>query len=247
MHIQAHKADFEDDLSRKVMLRGVNLSGSSKVPYKPDGSTYIREGFFDHRNVSFVGRPFPLDQADEHLSRLREWGFNFLRLLVTWEAIEHAGPGIYDQAYLDYIVEVVRVIGKYGFNLFIDPHQDVWSRFSGGDGAPGWTLEAVGFDLTHFAETGAAIVHATHGNPYPKMIWSSNSSKLACATMFSLFFGGNDFAPNTKVDGEPAQEYLQRHYIQAIRQLAQRLRDQPHVLGYDTLNEPSSGYIGWKD
>ena len=247
MNIHAHNTHFVDDFGRRVMLRGVNLSGSSKVPYKPDGATYIREGFFDHRHVSFVGRPFPLEQADEHLGCLREWGFNFLRLLVTWEAIEHAGPGIYDEVYLDYIVEVVKKAGSYGFSLFIDPHQDVWSRFSGGDGAPGWTLEAVGFNLTHFAETGAAIVHATHPGPYPRMIWSSNAIKLACATMFTLFFSGNDFAPNTMVDGEPVQEYLQRHYFDAIRQVALRLKDQPNVIGYETMNEPSSGYIGWND
>jgi hypothetical protein len=247
MNIHAHNTHFVDDLGRRVMLHGVNLSGSSKIPFVPNGATYIREGLFDHCNISFVGRPFPLDQADEHLGRLREWGFNFLRLLVTWEAIEHAGPGIYDEEYLDYIVEVVKKAGLYGFNLFIDPHQDVWSRFSGGDGAPGWTLEAVGFDLTHFAETGAAIVHATHPGPYPRMVWSSNAIKLACATMFTLFFGGNDFAPNTRIDGEPAQEYLQRHYFDAIRQVALRLKDMPNVIGYDTLNEPSSGYIGWKD
>ncbi len=247
MIIHAHGPNFVDNLGRSVMLHGVNLSGSSKVPYKPDGATYIREGFFDHRQVSFIGRPFPLDQADEHLGRLREWGFNFLRLLVTWEAIEHAGPGIYDVEYLDYIIEVVKKAGEYGFTLFIDPHQDVWSRFSGGDGAPGWTLEAVGFDITHFSETGAAIVHATHPGPYPRMIWSSNAIKLASATMFTLFFGGNDFAPLTKVDGEPVQEYLQRHYFNAIKQVAMRLRDQPHVLGFDTMNEPSCGYIGWKN
>jgi hypothetical protein len=29
-----------------------------------------------HREVSYVDRPFPLDQADEHLARLRFWGFN---------------------------------------------------------------------------------------------------------------------------------------------------------------------------
>jgi Glycoside hydrolase family 5 C-terminal domain/Cellulase (glycosyl hydrolase family 5) len=247
MNIHAHGSHFVDDLGRRVMLHGINLSGSSKVPFTPNGATYIRDGFFDHRTVSFIGRPFPLDQAEEHLSRLREWGFNFLRLLVTWEAIEHAGPGIYDQDYLDYILAVVKKAAQYGFNLYIDPHQDVWSRFSGGDGAPGWTLEAVGFDLTHFVETGAAIVHATHGDPFPRMIWSSNAGKLACATMFSLFFGGNDFAPLTKLDGEPAQDFLQRHYIEAIQQVALRLKDQPNVLGYDTMNEPSNGYIGWQD
>lgn len=247
MNIHPLGAHFVDDYGRRIMLHGINLSGSSKVPFTPNGATYIRNGFFDHRNVSFVGRPFPLDQADEHLLRLRNWGFNFLRLLVTWEAIEHAGPGNYDESYMDYILNVVKKAGEYGFNLFIDLHQDVWSRFSGGDGAPGWTLEAVGFDLTHFVETGAAIVHATNSDPYPKMIWSSNSSKLACATMFTLFFGGNDFAPLTRIEGEPVQDYLQHHYIDAVCQLAYLLKDEPNVLGYDLLNEPSRGYIGWKD
>jgi hypothetical protein len=229
------------------MLRGVNLGGSSKVPYQPNGATHIQDGFFNHRNVSFIGRPFPLEEADEHFSRLKAWGFTFLRFLVTWEAIEHAGPGIYDEAYLDYVRAVVKKAGEYGISLFIDPHQDVWSRFSGGDGAPGWTLEAAGFDMTQFAETGAAIVHATHGDPFPKMIWPSNNMKLAAATMFTLFFGGNDFAPQTKVDGEPVQEFLQRHYIAAIQQVAGRLRDLENVVGYDTMNEPLAGYIGHPD
>ncbi len=238
---------FKDEEGRTLLLRGVNLGGSSKVPYRPDGSTYRREGFFDHRNVSFVGRPFPLEEADEHFARLREWGFTFLRFLVTWEAIEHAGPGIYDEEYLDYLYAVVRKAGEYGIELFIDPHQDVWSRMSGGDGAPGWTFEAIGMDVTRFAETGAAIVHAVYGDPFPRMIWPTNYSKLAAATMFTLFFGGNDFAPQLRVDGEPVQEYLQRHYINAIKKVASRLRDLPNVVGYDTMNEPSPGFIGWQN
>ena len=238
---------FRDEHGRTLMLRGVNLGGSSKVPRRPDGATHRREGFFDHRDVSFVGRPFPLAEADEHFARLAAWGLTTLRFLVTWEAVEHAGPGLYDEAYLDYVRAVARKAGEHGISLLIDPHQDVWSRFSGGDGAPGWTLEAVGFDLPRFAETGAATVHATHGDPFPKMIWPTNGSKLAAATMFSLFFGGNDFAPQTKVAGEPVQAFLQQHYIAAIQQVALRLEDLPNVIGYDTLNEPLAGYIGWRD
>jgi hypothetical protein len=238
---------FRDEHGRTLMLRGVNLGGSSKVPRRPDGAMHRREGFFDHRDVSFVGRPFPLAEADEHFGRLAAWGLTTLRFLVTWEAVEHAGPGIYDEAYLDYVRAVARKAGEHGISLLIDPHQDVWSRFSGGDGAPGWTLEAVGFDLPRFAETGAAIVHATHGDPFPKMIWPTNGSKLAAATMFTLFFGGNDFAPQTKVAGEPVQAFLQQHYIAAIQQVALRLKDLPNVIGYDTLNEPLAGYIGWHD
>ena len=228
-------------------MRGVNLGGSSKVPSQPNGATWNKAGFYDHRQVSFVGRPFPLAEADEHFRRLKAWGFTFIRLLITWEAIEHAGPGIYDQQYLDYVYAVVKKANEYGIALFIDPHQDVWSRFSGGDGAPGWTLEAVGFDLTRLHATGAAFLHQEQGDPFPRMVWPTNYNKLAAATMFTLFFAGDDFAPRVQVDGVAIQEYLQSHYINAIKQVALKLRDLPNVVGYDTLNEPSSGYIGEKD
>jgi len=235
---------FKDDQGRTLILRGANLGGSTKVPYTPDGATYRREGFFDHRDVSFVGRPFPLEEADEHLSRLRQWGMTFLRFLITWEAVEHAGPGEYDEDYLDYLYALIKKAGDYGIDIFIDPHQDVWSRWTGGDGAPGWTLEAIGMDLTKLSETGAAIVHAVHGDPFPRMIWPTNYTKLGTATMFTLFFAGDDFAPRTNVDGVPVQEFLQGHYINAIKQVALRLKDLSNVVGYDSLNEPGSGFIG---
>ena len=238
---------FKDEVGRTLILRGVNLGGSSKVPFKPNGATWNRDGFYDHRDVSFVGRPFPLDEADEHFKRLRHWGFTFLRFLVTWEAVEHAGPDLYDEDYLDYLHAVVKKAGDYGMQIFIDPHQDVWSRFTGGDGAPGWTLELVGFDLTRLHASGAAILHQEHGDPFPRMVWPTNYNKLAAGTMFTLFFGGNDFAPQLKVDGIPIQEYLQSHYINAMKQVALRLRDLPNVIGYDSLNEPSNGFIGEKD
>jgi len=238
---------IKDAEGRTLLLRGVNVGGSSKVPKRPNGATHLGEGFFEHRTVSFVGRPFPLDEADEHFTRLREWGFTFIRFLVTWEAIEHAGPGQYDHEYLDYLSALIEKAGQHDIRLYIDPHQDVWSRFSGGDGAPGWTLEAVGFDLSNFKETGAAVTHQTYGDPYPWLIWPTNAQRLAAGTMFTLFFAGNDFAPKTRIEGEPAQDYLQRHYIAAIQQLASRFRDMPHVIGYDTLNEPVRGWIGLED
>jgi hypothetical protein len=245
--IHIEDSHFKDEQGRTLILRGINLGGSSKVPLKPNGATHMREGFFEHRTVSFVGRPFPLEEADEHFTRLREWGLTCLRFLVTWEAIEHAGPGNYDQAYLDYVYAIIKRADAYGMQVLIDPHQDVWSRFSGGDGAPGWTFEVVGMNMTKFQEAGAALVHQLHGGPLPRMIWPTNGAKLAAATMFTLFFGGNDFAPTLRVDGEPVQDYLQRHYIGSIKQVALRVHELPNVIGYDTMNEPLSGFIGCKD
>jgi hypothetical protein len=245
--LRVEGGQFKDESGRIRLLRGVNLGGSSKVPFTPDGATWRKEGFFDHRNVSFVGRPFPLGEADEHFSRLKAWGLTFLRLLVPWEAVEHGGPGLYDTAYLDYLRSLVEKAGEYGMEVFIDPHQDVWSRFSGGDGAPGWTFEAVGMNIRHFDASGAAITHQGHGDPFPRMIWPTNDAKLAAATMFTLFFAGNDFAPQLMVEGEPVQEYLQRYYLAAMQQVAQCLHGLSCVVGYDTLNEPASGYIGNPD
>lgn len=244
--IQAFHTHFVDECGRIVLLRGVNLGGTSKIPYTPRVDLFDPR-FYNDRNVSFVGRPFPLAEADEHFTRLCEWGLTFLRFVVTWEAIEHAGPKKYDTAFLDYVSEVIKKAGEYGLRVLIDPHQDVWSRFTGGSGAPGWTLEAVGFDLTKLLETGAAMLYDWKGRRPPLLIWATNYARLAPATMFTLFWAGNDFAPETKISGVPAQEFLQQHYLDAFSQLVMRLRDMPHVVGYEVMNEPSRGYIGWKN
>ena len=243
--IRIRGASFVDEHGRTLLLRGVNLGGSSKVPRVPDGATHLPGSLRAPAGVSFVGRPFPLSEADEHFSRLRSWGLTFLRFIVTWEAIEHAGPGLYDEAYLDYLRAVIQRAEGHGISVFIDPHQDMWSRFSGGDGAPGWTLEAAGFELDRLDAAGAAFTHQRRGDPLPSMIWVTNGGKLAAATMFTLFFGGNDFAPRTLVEGRPIQDFLQSRYLAAMARVAERLHGLSNVAGYGTMNEPLCGYIGW--
>ena len=250
--IIADATRFRDRAGRHVILRGVNLGGDCKVPTAPDGHTYRPTDFADHASVSFIGRPFPLAEADAHFSRLRRWGFNCLRLLTTWEAVEHAGPGQYDEAYLDYFAAVTRRAGEYGFHVFIDFHQDVWSRMSGGDGAPGWTFAAAGLDFKRFDAAGAAHVmsyryDAAKGGvqpDYPQMSWAANYRLPANAIMWTLFFAGPAFAPRAQVEGRNVGTYLQDHYLGAMRAVAERVADQPHVIGFDTLNEPGSGWIG---
>jgi hypothetical protein len=234
-----------DDEGRTLILRGINLAGSSKVPARPRTATR-RQFLQDHRKVSFVGRPFPLEAAREHFARIRSWGFTLLRLLVPWEAVEHAGPGQYDQEYLAYLDTLVGLAGDHDLQVLIDPHQDTWSRLCGGSGAPGWTLEAVGFDLATLQSSGAAMIHPLGDGPAFKR-WPTNYTRLASATMFSLFFGGDDFAPLTRIGNESVQQLLQGSYIAAFTEVAHCLRNHTNLVGFDTLNEPSPGYIGWVD
>ncbi|GJJ72001.1 hypothetical protein EMPS_04358 [Entomortierella parvispora] len=290
---------------------------------------YKVEHFFDHRQVSFVNRPFTLEQADLHFERLARWGCQCLRVLVPWEALEHAGPGIYDEDYIEYLIKLLKIAGKYGLKCFLDPHVDCWSRFTGGSGMPGWTLELVGLEMTKFEPTEAATVQNTSKDKedYPKMIWATNSFKVAAATMYTLFFSGQIFAPKAMVPlstvtlaylrrihstvvadeayrrgvegGVKApspvqhlipipradhsfveagqvniQHFLQGHFIEAFCHLVKRIREDDAkviaaaeatgnrrgsgadmigllasgtVMGLDSINEPSPGYLNHPD
>lgn len=129
-----------------------------------------------------------------------------------------------------------------------------WSRFCGGSGAPMWTLYLAGLEPQSFLATEAAIVHNTYSDPanFPKMIWSTNYQRLACATMFTLFFAGKDFAPKCIVDGVNVQDYLQSHFFCAIKHLAHRMKEAGDILndvvfGWESMNEPNKGLIAYDD
>ena len=242
---------LRDKAGRRVILRGVNVSGSSKFPRQC--GTHIVDGFYDTKNISFVGRPFLLSEAKEHFCRIQACGLTLVRLLVPWEAVEHKGLGEYDEEYLDYLLRIVRIANECNIACIIDPHQDVWSRWTGGDGAPAWTLEAAGFNIEKLHASGAAFTQQGHlmelgdGAALPCMHWPSNHHRLAAVTMFTLFFGGNDFCPQLMVQGKNIQDFLQQHYFAAFAKVAETLANEPNVLGFDTLNEPYLGMIGCED
>ena len=87
---------FIDAYGRVCNLRGVNLSASCKtwvaftawilstsffMFYRP--ANHDHENFpGDHRLVTFLGRPFPLEEAHKHFSRLQRWGLSGPRIVV---------------------------------------------------------------------------------------------------------------------------------------------------------------------
>jgi hypothetical protein len=256
--IRAEGRWFRDAAGRVVILRGVNLGGDCKVPF-PDGGTDHPTDFSDHRDVSFVGRPFPLECAEEHFRRLRACGFDCLRLLTTWEAVEHRGPYRFDEPYLDYFARICRMAGEHGLCVVVDFHQDVWSRMTGGDGAPGWLFEKVGLDFTRFGDADAAVVMqyaydyedpAPYQEAYPPMCWSRSRAYPANGIMWTLFFGGRLFTPRFLLEDERSgervnvQDYLQGHFLASQAEVARRLAGLDHVIGFGALNEPAKGWIG---
>lgn len=168
----------------------------------------------------------------------------------------------------------------------MDPHQDVvsslwhicsevqvaelarfltyqWSRFTGGSGAPIWTLHACNLQPRNFSKTYSALLQPFYVDPratgnetpsptqFPAMIWSTNYDRLANLTMWTLFFAGREYAPQCVIDGMNIQDWLLSHYLGAVAALASAIAQadggsllERVVIGWDSINEPAEGLIG---
>lgn len=127
LRLRIEDGEFRDSVGRQVTLRGINLASDAKYPSDPDQPSHIPDNFFDGDHVNFHRRPFAIDEAHVHFARLKRWGYNTIRYIFTWEALESAGPGIYDEDWIKHTIDVLRLAGQYGFYVFMDPHQDVVS------------------------------------------------------------------------------------------------------------------------
>ncbi len=262
-----NKGNFTDSHGRIITLKGINLDGRSKLPSEPNIPTFIpisdkdlNNSYWDGDNVSFINRPYPLNECHEHFNRIKKWGYNTIRYIFTWESIEHSGPYKYDDDFINFTIEILKIAQIYDLYVFMDPHQDVWSRYSGGSGAPLWTLYSVGLNPKNFKFTNSAIVENFYDaddddlKNYPKMIWPTNYNRLCCQIMFTLFFGGKDFAPNCIINDLNIQDYLQLHFLNSCDYLYKKINDYDNgslmnttIIGFETINEPNFGLISLQD
>src|SRR5579859_4946968 len=68
--------------------------------------------------------------------------------------------------------------------------------------------------------------------------------------MFTLFFAGREYAPKAIINGMNIQDYLESHFFNALKYLAQRIHDAGNlenttVIGWENINEPCVGYVGY--
>src|SRR5262249_23634616 len=136
---------FKDPSGRTVILRGVNLAGSSKIPAflalpRRDAAVgtgvLLINGVMDTSAFDFIG-----NSDFSELDPLVTWGMNVIRLLFVWEAYEPF-EGKQVQKYLDYLTRIADEAWSHGIYTIVDFHQDGYSRFFGGcgEGFPKWTI-----------------------------------------------------------------------------------------------------------
>jgi hypothetical protein len=106
---------------------------------------------------------------------------------------------------------VLDLARRHGFYVFLDMHQDAYSKEIGEDGAPLW-----------------AIV------PPPSALLSGPYDDRRRLSGPALTAGYNFFANAPATDGRP----LQDAFVAAVSQMAKRFLGDPVVLGYEAFNEP---------
>lgn len=181
---------LKDAEGRSLILHGVNVASSAKGA--PDRLP-----------------TFTTDDADRIA---RDWGMNFVRYLIFWDAVEPE-PGVYDDAFLDAVAERLDWLADRGVHVVVDMHQDVYAQRFCCDGAPEWAIR-------------------DDGQPFElQSSWFANYLQPAVIAAFDNFWAYDR--------GEHAD--LQDHFVAAWAHVAERFRDHPAVIGYDLFNEPFSG------
>ena len=113
---------FKDQEGRYVHFRGINVSGDAKLPVMLD--VPLDNG----RDFTFVGRPFPLDEADKWFGQIRALGFNSVRLLFLWESVFPDDRNTPDKDFLDYFEAIISKANDHGIYVLINMHENLWGR-----------------------------------------------------------------------------------------------------------------------
>ncbi|MGB5813439.1 MAG: cellulase family glycosylhydrolase [Polyangiales bacterium] len=127
-----------DAEGRVVFLHGINARVEGVFDIALEDITFDGIDYFDRVPLEPIPAFLP-----EDAQRIRQLGFNFLRLPMQWSGVEpnDESPQVYDVAYLDRVAEIVDHCRAAGLWVLLDFHQDAYSKEIGEDGAPLWAIQ----------------------------------------------------------------------------------------------------------
>ncbi len=145
-------------------------------------------------NAAKAAKDFLPWHTREDFARMRDWGFNLVRYLVFWEAIEPR-EGFYDDQYIAATIERFKWLNDLGIDVLVDVHQDLYARRFTGNGFPSWTINDGGrpfkprqpWNTIYFEPA----VRAAYDN-----FWKSDRLKAKYIAMLKYVMGKVDRLPN---------------------------------------------------
>src|SRR3954453_23505569 len=127
-------------------LTAAGAHAAPTPPFAPAGG-YITDSsgrvFISH-GVNMVYKVAPYEPSaagfgDDDAAFLQQEGLNSVRLGVIYKAVEPQ-PGIYDDAYIDKLVQTAALLEKHGIAPLVDFHQDMYNEKYQGEGWPDWAV-----------------------------------------------------------------------------------------------------------
>ncbi len=168
-------------------------------------------------DVNNPGYGYPADQFPFEEFRAR--GYDIIRLGFTWCAMEPF-PGKYNEKLISNLCDFLDKCEEYGIYAYLDCHQDVYSSYCYGDGAPRW-----------------ATITDKYKPTKPIAVWAEPYFYgKACFRAFDNFW--NNVPYNRKG--------LQDYYADMWKHVAEAVKDKPALFGFDFFNEPFPGADGGK-
>jgi len=131
---------FRDEEKRYVLFRGVNFGSRSKMP------PYLPIAPLDVHDISKLDLKKEIESVKTGLDLLKNLGFNIVRLLISWKAIEpRPNPNLEEllpegRKYLEYMKEIIDELHARNLYVILDFHQDIANEVYGGDGFPDWAI-----------------------------------------------------------------------------------------------------------
>jgi len=123
---------FKDSHNRYLLFRGVNFGSRSKLP------PYLPIARLETTQINLEELKQEIESVSTDLDRLKEWGFNIVRLLVSWKALEpYPNKNLEDieeegKQYLVLIKEIIDSLYSRGIYVILDFHQDIAHEFMEG-------------------------------------------------------------------------------------------------------------------
>jgi hypothetical protein len=231
---------FKDNYGRYLLFRGVNFASRSKLPpYLPIVSLNIH----DIHNVDLQEE---IKIVETNLDQLKDLGFNVIRLLIIWKAIEpFPNPNLDEllpegKKYLDMIKFIIDKLHERRLFVILDFHQDIAHEIYGGDGFPDWALA---IDELHWKP----ILPRTE---IQKRTWylSYYIDHFVKHTLRS-FWNNNLRNTDFGLENYPVRTHLEKTIGQTIKYFNQLYNNSsgPIIIGIEPFNEPNQVGLGRKD
>lgn len=215
---------LRDEYGRILILHGVNVSNFSKHSGEPSG-------YFNRNKGDTCW------QRPEDFTRARNWGFNAVRHIWSWETLEPT-QGTFNDYYIDRKLKRIRWMATESLYVIVDLHQDIYAQKFCGNGFPEWMIRDEGKefggcrDPWNLAYLDTAVL-TTWDN-----FWNNDTLQDKYIEMIDHVFSLVDTIPNVlgiDVMNEPFPDMSGKFERKKLTRLYKRIYEMRKEKGYKKL------------